>query len=113
MYVAQLDDAWMTDPATAATRGWPIKDGPELVTGGIHGAFRPVRERIQRGGVRTIYDSADGFVVPITLSWLDAFIEEICPNRDTPYANSEVWHVWGFLDTAVENGRWALVGLWQ
>lgn len=113
MYVAQIDDAWVRDPVRAAANGWPAPTGPELVTGGIHGAFWPVRERIARGTMRPLYDGPDGFVVPITLAWLDAFIEEICPDRDTPYANHEVWHVWSFLDQAKEDGRWAIVGRWR
>ncbi len=110
MCVAQLDDARLADPTRAATTGLLAPSGPELVTGGIHGAFRPVRERIVRGTLRAIHDGADGFVVPISSAWLAAFVEEICPDRDTPCANQEVWPVWGLLNGAVENGRWALVG---
>ena len=113
MYVAQINDDWVRDAASAATRGWPKQASAELVTGGVYGAFWPVRERIARGAFRPLYDSPDGFVVPITLAWSDAFIEEICPDRDTPYANYEAWQVWGFLDGARENGRWAIDGLWR
>lgn len=56
--------------------------GPDLQTGGIEGAFWPVRQKVARGAVRAAYDGADWFVVPITLAWLRAFVEKISPDRD-------------------------------
>ncbi len=113
LYVTRLSRAWVRDPASEAARGWPVKNGPELVTSGSHGAFWPLRQRVANGLLHPIYDGPDGFVVPISLVWLAAFLEEICPDRDTPYANHEVWDVWEFLDTAKDDGRWAIVGRWH
>lgn len=113
IYVAKLSDAWRRNPSRAMRRGLPKIAGPELVTGGIHGAFWPVRQKIRTGELKVLAETPAGFVVPITLAWLEAFIEEICPDRDSPYANEDVWHVRSFLHTARESGRWALVGVWR
>jgi hypothetical protein len=113
MYVAQLDDAWIADPTRAAAAGMPAQDRPALVTGRIEGAFWPVREEIARGVLRAAYDGANWFVVPITLAWLDAFVEEISPDRDTEYDNWAVAPARIFLHRAVENGRWSLLGVWR
>jgi hypothetical protein len=102
IYVAHIDDQWVRDSARAATSGLPAQTRPELVTGGIHGAFRPVRERIDPRVPRPLCDGAEGPGVPVTLAWRDTFIEEICPDRDTPCANDKVW---AFLDRARESAR--------
>ena len=113
MYVAELTDEWLANPTKAAAAGMPSATGPDLQTGGIEGAFWPVRQKVARGAVRAVYDGADWFVVPITLAWLRAFVEEISPDRDTEYDNWAVSGVRAFLHDAVENGRWALVGIWR
>ena len=113
MYVAELNEQWLLNPAQASAAGMPSATGPDLVTGGIEGAFWPVRQKIAQGSLSVVYDGEDWFVVPITLAWLTEFVEEISPDRDTEYDNWAVLDVRIFLNGAVENGRWALVGMWR